>query len=75
MGIATDEIEKVFQPFRRTGPSREAFPGVGLGLSVSRRIVEAHRGRLEVESALGVGSTFCVRLPAAEEAPREPRAG
>ena len=63
IGIAGDELESVFTPFRRTGASRETIPGVGLGLWVSRRIVEAHGGSLEVSSELGVGSTFRVRLP------------
>jgi len=57
-----------FTPFHRTGASRETIPGVGLGLWVSRRIVEAHGGALEVSSELGVGSTFRVRLPLATPA-------
>jgi signal transduction histidine kinase len=63
IGIASDELESVFTPFRRTGASRETIPGVGLGLWVSRRIVEAHGGSLEVSSELGAGSTFRIRLP------------
>jgi signal transduction histidine kinase len=62
IGIAEDDLEQVFQPFRRSGASRESIPGAGLGLWVSRRIVEAHGGSLEVSSELGVGSTFHVRL-------------
>ncbi|MCU1281390.1 MAG: Chemotaxis protein methyltransferase CheR [bacterium] len=68
IGIAQDELEEVFSPFCRTGASRETIPGVGLGLWVSRRIVEAHGGALEVLSKLGVGSTFRVRLPLAPRA-------
>jgi two-component system, OmpR family, sensor histidine kinase MtrB len=69
IGIAHGDLEKVFEPFRRTGASRETIPGVGLGLSVSRRIVEAHGGRIVVESELGAGSTFRVELPLAEARP------
>lgn len=63
IGIAPDELEQVFEPFRRTGASRETIPGVGLGLSVSRRIVEDHGGEIEVTSQPGYGSTFRVLLP------------
>jgi two-component system sensor histidine kinase MtrB len=68
IGIAKQDLEQVFQPFRRTGPSRETIPGVGLGLSVARRIVEAHGGRIEVESEPGAGSTFTVNVPRANVA-------
>jgi two-component system, OmpR family, sensor histidine kinase MtrB len=63
IGISKEELRGLFTPFRRTGRARETAPGVGLGLSVARRIVEAHRGRIEVDSRAGVGSTFRVRLP------------
>ena len=63
IGISTEEMRHLFAPFRRSGRARETAPGVGLGLSVSRRIVEAHGGRIEVDSRPGVGSTFRVRLP------------
>jgi signal transduction histidine kinase len=63
IGIAPTELERIFEPFRRTGASREIAPGVGLGLSVARRIVAQHGGRLEVQSQVGVGSTFRVHLP------------
>lgn len=62
LGMSRDTQSHLFEPFRR-GLSREDIPGVGLGLFVVRRIVEAHHGRIEVESAPGAGSTFCVFLP------------
>jgi two-component system, OmpR family, sensor histidine kinase MtrB len=63
VGIPEDGLERLFQPFSRVGLSTEAVPGVGLGLYVVGRIVEAHNGRIEVESAVGQGSTFRVTLP------------
>ena len=63
MGIPSEERERIFEPFRRTRRSRELVPGVGLGLSVARKIVAGHGGTLEVESRVGAGSTFRVRLP------------
>lgn len=68
IGIAPNDLQHIFEPFRRTGASRETAPGVGLGLSVARRIVEAHGGRIEVDSTLGVGTTFRLRLPLAGSA-------
>ncbi len=78
MGISEADRARLFEPFRRVGLSKESVPGVGLGLFVVRRIVEAHRGRIEVQSTLGKGSTFRVLLPAASAVPeqaRELRAG
>jgi signal transduction histidine kinase len=69
IGIARSEFEQVFEPFRRTGASRETVPGVGMGLSVSRDIVKAHGGRIALQSEVGVGSTFQVRLPLAASRP------
>lgn len=69
IGIAPDDLPRIFEPFRRRGTSHATLPGIGLGLFVSRRIVEAHGGRVEVQSAPGQGSTFRVHLP------REPAVG
>ena len=67
-GISEENLSKIFDPFFSTkgvwGKDKQA--GTGLGLSVSRNIIEAHKGRIEVESEVGVGTTFTIRLPAAE---------
>jgi two-component system sensor histidine kinase MtrB len=63
MGIPEEELPYIFEPFRRVKIVKGDIPGVGLGLSVVRRIVQAHSGRIEVESRLGIGTTFRVRLP------------
>lgn len=73
IGIAPEEMRHLFAPFRRARGARERAPGVGLGLSVARRIVEAHGGHIEVESHLGQGSTFRVRLPLGPQAPSAPQ--
>jgi two-component system, OmpR family, sensor histidine kinase MtrB len=74
IGIAPEELRHLFAPFRRARGARERAPGVGLGLSVARRIVEAHGGHLEVESGLGQGSTFRVHLPLGPRATSAPQA-
>lgn len=63
MGISEAHQKELFIPFRRLASTRDQVPGVGLGLSVSRRFVEAHGGRIEVESVVGEGSTFRLFLP------------
>jgi signal transduction histidine kinase len=62
IGISPDERRLLFAPFQRAGNARQRAPGVGLGLSVARRIVEAHGGRIDVDSVPGQGSVFRVRL-------------
>jgi signal transduction histidine kinase len=65
MGIPADELPRLFQRFFRTErATAAAIPGTGLGLAIARAIVEGHGGRISVESAEGVGTTFRVRLPA-----------
>ncbi len=61
VGIAPEDLPHIFRDFY-TGKTEEH--GAGLGLAITQRIVEAHGGKIEVESELGVGSTFTIRLPA-----------
>ena len=72
VGIAPADLRRIFEPFFTTkaGPDASGQGGTGLGLSVCRDIVEAHRGRLRAESRPGQGSTFTLRLPACP-APKE----
>jgi PAS domain S-box-containing protein len=59
-GISEEEMKNIFNPFYTT---KDVGQGSGLGLSVSHRIVENHRGRIEVESRVGEGSCFTLILP------------
>ncbi len=72
-GVAADEIEIIFDRFRQVdAASTRQVGGFGLGLYIVKSLVEEHRGHIEVESAVGVGSTFRVHLPkrAADQASR-----
>jgi len=60
VGIPEENVVRIFDPFFTTKPEGE---GTGLGLSVSYGIVSRHRGRIEVESDVGIGTTFIVSLP------------
>ncbi|WP_437909665.1 ATP-binding protein [Sorangium sp. So ce327] len=66
IGIEPEDVERIFEPFRRVGACRELVHGVGLGLWLARRIAEAHGGSLGVSSAPGQGSVFRLELPLAE---------
>ncbi|OPZ87987.1 MAG: Sensor histidine kinase YycG [bacterium ADurb.Bin429] len=64
-GIAPDDLPHLFQRFYRARGERRA-EGIGLGLYITRLLVEAHGGRIGVESVPGEGSTFTFTLPVAE---------
>lgn len=64
MGMSSEDQAEVFSKFFRTSSVRRtAIPGVGLGLSITKAIVEAHGGTIRVESRLGEGTTFIFRVP------------
>ncbi|NPV07361.1 MAG: HAMP domain-containing histidine kinase [Anaerolineae bacterium] len=65
IGMSAEDVERVFQRFYRTSQAAGKAPGSGLGLAIARAIVEAHQGRIWVESTPGKGSTFHVSLPKA----------
>jgi len=65
-GIPAENITKIFDPFFTTQPPGK---GTGLGLSICYQIIEAHHGRIEVESTLGSGTTFTVFLPTDDRVP------
>jgi signal transduction histidine kinase len=62
-GVVYEEQEKIFEPFFRSRQQRRFPQGLGLGLTIARDLVEAHGGRLEIESEPGKGSRFTIVLP------------
>ncbi len=62
MGIAADEVEKIFDPFQQVGDPRYKPEGTGLGLSITKTLVEMMGGEIQVESVLGQGTTFSIML-------------
>ncbi len=62
-GIADVDLPRVFDRFYQTDKSRSSGHGAGLGLAIARQIVEAHGGTIAVQSVLGIGTRFTVRLP------------
>jgi len=66
-GITEEEQARIFMPYYRVETDRQRFPGLGLGLALSKQLVELHGGRMWVESKLGKGSTFAFSLPVAKE--------
>jgi signal transduction histidine kinase len=63
IGIAPEDHERIFEQFERTDHSRKHAAGLGLGLYITRKIVDLHGGHIGVESTAGQGSRFMVDLP------------
>ncbi len=63
IGIAPEDQEKVFEEFRQVGTAAKKVEGTGLGLTLCRKFVELHGGRIWVKSEVGVGSSFTFTLP------------
>lgn len=63
IGIASEDLEHVFDPLFRSTRAQEHAPGTGLGLGIAREIVTAHGGTLTMTSELGHGTTVTLHLP------------
>jgi len=63
VGIAPEDQEKVFEEFRQVGTAAKKVESTGLGLTLCRKFVELHGGRIWVKSREGVGSTFTFTIP------------
>jgi signal transduction histidine kinase/ActR/RegA family two-component response regulator len=66
MGLCPDQQKALFQPFNRLGAERSKVEGTGLGLVITRSLVQMMGGRIDVESGVGQGSLFSVWLPGVE---------
>jgi signal transduction histidine kinase len=62
VGIPPEDISRIFEPFYR-GRNTKNEKGIGLGLSLVKQVVELHGGKVDVQSELGQGSTFSIRIP------------
>lgn len=68
IGIAQAHQQRIFERFYQvTDPQEKTYPGLGIGLHISKTIIERHQGRIEVESQKGQGATFSVFLPILQE--------
>ena len=68
IGISKDDIDKLFKPFSQIDPSfRREHGGTGLGLAIAKGLIQAHKGKIWVESELGKGSTFFFSIPIEQE--------
>jgi signal transduction histidine kinase len=63
VGIAPEDQEAIFEEFRQVGTAAKKVEGTGLGLTLSRKFIELHGGKIWVESQLGTGSTFTFTIP------------
>ena len=63
LGLDAPQLQRLFEPFNRLGREQAAMPGSGLGLVITRQLVQAMNGQLRVESEPGQGSSFTIALP------------
>lgn len=63
LGIAEEDVKGLFQPFTRVGDSASAIEGTGIGLTITKRIIELMGGEIDVASEVGIGSSFSIDLP------------
>ena len=68
IGIAEDKLDRIFESFEQAdGSTAREYGGTGLGLTVTKQLVELHGGKIQVESTPGVGSQFTFTLPVSPE--------
>jgi signal transduction histidine kinase len=67
MGIPPDRLSRIFDPFYTTKEK-----GLGLGMAIAHRIIEDHKGSIDVESQVGLGTTFTIHLAAGMQADHDP---
>jgi len=72
IGMSGEQLERVFDKFYRVDSTDTAIGGLGMGMSIVKAIIEAHGGRIRVESVLGQGTSVDISLPLTEEAPSFP---
>ena len=73
IGIPQEHLEAIFEKFHQVeGSLHRSVSGTGLGLAITKGLVEAHQGKIWVESEVGKGSTFTFTLPLSEGERREP---
>ena len=63
IGIEKNHFDRIFNVFERLN-GRDIFPGTGIGLAICKKIAVRHGGSISIESQLGKGTTFIIRLPA-----------
>jgi signal transduction histidine kinase len=69
IGIAKDKQDRLFIPYSRLNADRQKHPGLGLGLALSKQVIELHNGRIWVDSDTGKGATFAFFLPQRQARP------
>ena len=74
LGIAQEQLERIFEPFERGEQAKSTVEGAGIGLAVTKALVELMRGRIELSSWPGLGSSFRVLLPRVPARPVDPAA-
>ena len=67
IGIGDDDAETLFAPFHRTDAAKLRANGIGVGLAVCRRVIDAHGGRIWAEPRRGGGAVFAFALPLAQD--------
>jgi signal transduction histidine kinase len=74
-GISKEDRKLVFERFHRISANSNGIAGSGLGLTISRELIELHHGSIDIDSELGAGSTFNIRLPRIKQVAQKSSSG